>query len=78
MILPAALNNSLIIGEITINDVWTFSEKNNMLLLVQELHKLQGLDSSNPVTITPILRSVDDINIEIGGNGTSLATLTRV
>lgn len=45
--------------------------------LVDELHRLQGLDASNPVTITPTSRTATGIDIAIGGNGETLTTLER-
>jgi hypothetical protein len=45
--------------------------------LVDELHRLQGLDASNPVTITPTSRTATGIDIVIGGDGETLSTLER-
>lgn len=44
---------------------------------VTELHKLQGLDSANPMTVTPTQRSVDDIDLTISGDGETVTVVTR-
>lgn len=46
--------------------------------LVDELHKIQGLDSGNPMTVTPNTRSSGSINLEITGDGENSTTVTRV
>ena len=45
--------------------------------MLDELWKLQGLDSSNPMTVTPTSRSVDVISQTIGGDGETTSTVTR-
>lgn len=45
--------------------------------LVDELHRLQGLDIDAPVTITPTSRSATGIDIVIGGDGETISTLER-
>lgn len=45
--------------------------------LVDELHRLQGLDASAPVTITPTSRTATGIDIVIGGDGETISTLQR-
>lgn len=45
--------------------------------LVDELHRLQGLDASKPVTITPTSRTAIGIDIVIGGDGETISTLQR-
>jgi len=45
--------------------------------LVDELHKIQGLDPSSPVTITPTSRTASGIDIVIGGDGETISTLER-
>jgi hypothetical protein len=47
-------------------------------LLVSELHKIGGLDISNPATTTVDAVTADNIRIEISGNGKTSTTLTRV
>jgi hypothetical protein len=44
---------------------------------IEELHKLQGLDPDNPLVITPNSRQVDDIDLEITGDGETSTTVTR-
>ncbi len=44
---------------------------------VQELYKLQGLDVDNPMTVTPTQRSVDNINLDISGDGENVTVVTR-
>jgi hypothetical protein len=43
----------------------------------EEIHKLLGLDSTTPVTITPTQQSVDGIIIDVSGDGQTTSTLTR-
>jgi len=45
--------------------------------LVDELHKIQGLNIDAPVTITPTSRSATGIDIVIGGDGETISTLER-
>lgn len=44
---------------------------------IDELHKLQGLDADNPMTVTPTSRVAGDISQTISGNGTTTTTVTR-
>lgn len=44
---------------------------------VDELHKLQGLDASNPMTVTTTNRTTGSITQNITGNGTTTTTVTR-
>lgn len=46
-------------------------------VLVDELHKLQGLSSGNPMTVTETSRTVADINLTISGDGVTTTTVTR-
>ena len=45
---------------------------------IEELHKLQGLDPNNPMTVTPGSRNSGNISQVITGNGVSSSTVTRV
>lgn len=45
--------------------------------LIDELHKLEGLDIANPVTVTPTSRVVGAIEQEITGDGVTTTTVTR-
>jgi len=45
--------------------------------LVDELHKIQGLDASNPMTVTPTTRVAGSIDLEITGDGETTTTVTR-
>ena len=53
------------------------STLNSVLKLVDELHKIQGLDASNPMSITQTQRVSADIALEIGGDGETISTITR-
>jgi len=44
---------------------------------VDELHKLQGLDTSNAMTVTPTSRTVGSIAQVISGDGETTTTVTR-
>lgn len=77
MILPSALNNATLGGDVIINDVWSVSEKNRILLQVEEIHKIHGLSAGNPMTVTPTSRVVDDITQNITGDGETTTTVTR-
>lgn len=44
---------------------------------INELWKLQGLDGSNPMTVTKTQRTVDNITLDITGDGINTATVTR-
>lgn len=44
---------------------------------LDDLHKLQGLDAANLLTVTPSNRSVGTINQTISGDGTSITTVQR-
>lgn len=45
--------------------------------LVDELHKIQGLDAANPMTVTPNSRVAGSINLDITGDGETSTTVTR-
>lgn len=45
--------------------------------LVDELHKIQGLDAANPMTVTPTTRVAGSIDLEITGDGETSTTVTR-
>lgn len=44
---------------------------------VDELHKIQGLDPLNEMTVTQHNRTVGTINLDITGNGETLTVVTR-
>jgi len=46
--------------------------------LVDELHKIQGLDAANPMTVTPTSRTSGSIDLGITGDGETTTTVTRV
>ena len=46
-------------------------------LLVDELHKLQGLSAGNPMTVTETARTVAGISLSITGDGVTTTTVTR-
>lgn len=45
--------------------------------LVTELHRIQGLDASNPMTVTPSQRSAGDITLDLTGDGETITVITR-
>lgn len=45
--------------------------------LVDELHKIQGLDADNPMTVTPDSRVAGSIELEITGDGETESIVTR-
>jgi hypothetical protein len=45
--------------------------------LVDELHKIQGLDAANPMTVTPTSRTAGSIDLEITGDGETSTTVAR-
>jgi len=46
-------------------------------LFLDELHKLEGLDASNPVTTTPTSRVAGSVSQVITGDGITTSTVTR-
>ncbi len=44
---------------------------------LDDLHKLQGLDPANPMTVTPTSRQVGSIDQAITGDGENTTTVTR-
>jgi hypothetical protein len=46
-------------------------------LITDELHKLQGLDSDNPMTVTTSTRTAGDIVLHIAGDGENISIVTR-
>jgi hypothetical protein len=55
----------------------TLAELLPYLTKLSEIHKIQGLDASNPMTVTTSARTAGDINLAISGNGTTTTTVTR-
>lgn len=45
--------------------------------LMDELHKIQGLDASSPMTVTPTQRTAGAIDLAITGDGETLTVVTR-
>ena len=56
------------IGDVTIADVYT---------KVLEIWKILGLDTENPMTVTPNSRTAGDISQTISGDGVTSTTVTR-
>jgi hypothetical protein len=48
-----------------------------METLLAEIHKLQGLDVSNPMTVTPTSRVAGNVTQAITGDGVNTSTVTR-
>lgn len=46
--------------------------------LSRELHRIQGLDSANPMIVTPNSRNAGDVHLNITGDGKTSTTVTRV
>jgi hypothetical protein len=46
-------------------------------LKVDELHKIQGLDEANPMTVTTFNRTAGTINLDFTGNGETETVVTR-
>jgi len=44
---------------------------------LDELHKISGLDSNNPMTVTPASRSAGTVSQVISGDGETTTTVTR-
>jgi len=45
--------------------------------LVDELHKIRGLDAANPWVVTPTTETAGSIVLDVTGNGVTSSTLTR-
>lgn len=65
VVLPANVFDRLILGSV---DVMT---------QIDELHKNEGLDIANPMTVTPSTREAGDISLLITGDGVTSSTVTR-
>ncbi len=50
----------------------------NSFSRLEELHRLQGLESGSPMTVTPTSRTATGINLEITGDGVNETIVTRV
>jgi len=60
------------------NDPLTFGKLlQDMQTLIDELHKIQGLSSGNPMTVTPTSRTVSGVTLNITGDGLTTSTVTR-
>ena len=61
------------------SDRYKFGSNNNQVLeeKVHELWQLDGLDSSNPMTVTPTSRTTGSISQTISGDGETTTTVTR-
>lgn len=61
------------------NDPDTFGELIQALnQMIDELHKIQGLNPAAPMTVTETTRTAGDIDLEITGDGETTSTVTRV
>jgi hypothetical protein len=47
-------------------------------MLTDELHTIQGLNASSPMTVTPTSRVAGDIELELTGDGATQTVVTRV
>lgn len=45
--------------------------------MLEELHRLQGLQSARPMTVTPTTRVTGDINLVLSGDGVTSTTVAR-
>lgn len=45
---------------------------------LNELHRIQGLDINNPLTITPSDKSAGNINLDLTGDGANVTVVTRI
>jgi hypothetical protein len=57
--------------------VWADTTAQTVETMLAELHKLQGLLAGKPMTVTPDSRTVDDIDLDITGDGEISTTVTR-
>lgn len=64
-------------GIINMFDAADSAKLDTLVTLTDELHKLQGLDASNPMTVTPISRVAGTISQDITGDGIETSTVTR-
>jgi len=78
------MNNAASAGDpwsTTLPGSYTGSQAGKLLdqiqTLVDELHKIQGLDADNPMTVTPDSRVSGAIELEITGDGETTTTVTR-
>lgn len=62
------------IGEV---DMYWDGEREITPIMYEELHRIQGLNSSVPMSVTPTSRIAGDIELEITGNGVTSSTVTR-
>lgn len=60
----------------TTNDTAAFIMK-QIATLADELHKIQGLDPTNPMNVTPTKRTSGSILLDITGDGKTTTTVTR-
>lgn len=44
---------------------------------LEELHKIQGLDATAPMTVTPSSRTAGDVSLALTGDGVTSTTVTR-
>jgi len=63
-------------------DIWAYltslvTVNGSIGKMIDELHKIQGLDISNPMTVTPTLRTAGNIDLELSGDGESITIVTR-
>lgn len=63
-------------GGLTAGEVWAHSTATTLTTQVGELHDLDGLDASNPLTVTPTSRDAGSISQTIGQVGDTV-TVTR-
>lgn len=69
------INNST--GSANVKDMTVNKLLNIMQVLVDEMHKLEGLSVNNPMTVTKTNRTVGGINQDITGDGINTTTVTR-
>jgi hypothetical protein len=53
------------------------NDNSSEITKLNELYDIQGLNQSNPMTVTPTSKSAGDIDLAITGDGETTATVTR-
>jgi hypothetical protein len=76
----ATATRNAIIGDIPTAAITATATRNELadeLSRITEIHKIQGLDASAPMTVTTTSRTAGGINLGITGDGTTTTTVER-
>jgi hypothetical protein len=73
--IAAAVWNKLSADHVAVGSIGKLLD--TVQIMMDELHKIQGLDINNPMVVTPSTRTAGDITLDLTGDGSTISIVTR-